>query len=135
MMAAGRRSSMKLPDTGKRIAVVGAGPAGLTAAFYLRKRGHAVTVLEANPEPGGQLRYGIPTYRLPIDVLNRDIDIIQGSGIELQCDRRVRSLDELADYDAVLVAHWDAQRNTAAARRETICPGSSSMSIFERQYA
>ncbi|MGI6326618.1 MAG: FAD-dependent oxidoreductase [Saccharofermentanales bacterium] len=96
--------SMKLPDTGKRIAVVGAGPAGLTAAFYLRKRGHAVTVLEANPEPGGQLRYGIPTYRLPIDVLNRDIDIIQGSGIELQCDRRVRSLDELADYDAVLVA-------------------------------
>ena len=60
-----------LPETGKRVAVVGAGPAGLTAAYYLRLMGHQVTVFEAEKEPGGMLRYGIPEYRLPKAVLNQ----------------------------------------------------------------
>ena len=53
------------PDSGRTVAVIGAGPAGLTAAFYLRKKGHQVTVFEARAKPGGMLRYGIPRYRLP----------------------------------------------------------------------
>lgn len=61
------------PKTGKRVAVVGAGPAGLSAAYYLALEGHEVTIFEALPKPGGMLRYGIPDYRLPQDVLDREI--------------------------------------------------------------
>jgi glutamate synthase (NADPH/NADH) small chain len=59
--------------TGKKIAIIGAGPAGLTAAFDLARLGHAVTVFEALAEPGGMTRYGIPEYRLPYDAIDRDI--------------------------------------------------------------
>jgi len=77
---AGRRE----PDTGKRVAVVGAGPAGLTAAFYLRKKGHAVTVFEARSQAGGMLRYGIPEYRLPRPVLNDELQSIWDAGVEFK---------------------------------------------------
>ncbi|HHU81557.1 MAG TPA: FAD-dependent oxidoreductase [Firmicutes bacterium] len=73
-----------LPETGKRVAIVGAGPAGLTAAYYLRLMGHQVTVFEAEKEAGGMLRYGIPEYRLPKEVLNREIEEILGVGIDLR---------------------------------------------------
>jgi formate dehydrogenase major subunit len=73
-----------LPETGKQVAVVGAGPAGLTAAYYLRLMGHQVTVFEAEKEPGGMLRYGIPEYRLPKAVLNREIEEILALGIDLR---------------------------------------------------
>jgi NADPH-dependent glutamate synthase beta subunit-like oxidoreductase len=63
-------------ETGNKVAVIGAGPAGLTAAFYLRKKGHLVTIFEAKPKPGGMMRYGIPVYRLPEDVLDREISQI-----------------------------------------------------------
>jgi len=72
------------PETGHRVAVIGAGPSGLTAAFYLRKKGHQVTIFEARPKPGGMLRYGIPYYRLPAAVLDKEIDQILGTGIELK---------------------------------------------------
>jgi formate dehydrogenase beta subunit len=62
--------SSTAPDSGHKVAVIGAGPAGLTAAFYLRKKGHQVTILEARPKPGGMMRYGIPYHRLPEDVLD-----------------------------------------------------------------
>ena len=71
-------------DTGHKVAIIGAGPAGLTAGFYLRKMGHQVTIFEARPKPGGMMRYGIPYYRLPEDVLEREIDHILGLGIELK---------------------------------------------------
>jgi NADPH-dependent glutamate synthase beta subunit-like oxidoreductase len=74
------------PETGRRVAVVGAGPAGLTAAFYLRKKGHTVTVFEARSKPGGMLRYGIPRYRLPEDVLDKEINQLLAAGIELKTD-------------------------------------------------
>ena len=71
------------PVTGKRIAVVGAGPAGLSAAYYLALRGHAVAIFEAQPEPGGMLRYGIPEYRLPKQVLDLEIAQILALGATL----------------------------------------------------
>jgi len=70
------------PDTGKQVAVVGAGPAGLTAAFYLRKQGHAVTVYDRAGEAGGMLRYGIPRYRLPAAVLEREIEAVWSLGVK-----------------------------------------------------
>jgi NADPH-dependent glutamate synthase beta subunit-like oxidoreductase/Pyruvate/2-oxoacid:ferredoxin oxidoreductase delta subunit len=71
-------------DTGKKVAIVGAGPAGLTTAFYLRKKGHTVTLFEAHEEAGGMMRYGIPSYRLPRDILDREINDILDTGIELR---------------------------------------------------
>jgi NADPH-dependent glutamate synthase beta subunit-like oxidoreductase len=103
---------MKIPGaaaaTGRKAAVVGAGPAGLTAAFYLRGKGHEVTVFEARPKPGGMMRYGIPSYRLPEDVLDREIDRVLGTGIRLQTGMKLGrdlGLDSLRnDFDAVFIA-------------------------------
>ena len=72
------------PDTGKKVAVVGAGPAGLTAAFYLRKKGHAVTVFEAQSQAGGMMRFGIPAYRLPRPVLDDELQSIWDAGVEFK---------------------------------------------------
>ena len=96
----------KAPPTGKRIAVVGSGPAGLTAAYYLTKLGHSVTVFEALPVPGGMMRVGIPEYRLPGDVLEEEIDEIKSFGLEIKTQTRVDSLDELFQkgYEAIFLA-------------------------------
>jgi NADPH-dependent glutamate synthase beta subunit-like oxidoreductase/Pyruvate/2-oxoacid:ferredoxin oxidoreductase delta subunit len=70
--------------TGKKIAIIGSGPAGLTAAYFLALKGHSVTVYEREEKPGGMLRYGIPQYRLPIEILNKDINRIYESGVDIQ---------------------------------------------------
>ena len=75
-------------ETGHKVAVIGAGPAGLTAAFYLRKKGHHVTIFEARSKPGGMMRYGIPDYRLPEEVLEKEINQVLNLGIELKMDKR-----------------------------------------------
>jgi NADPH-dependent glutamate synthase beta subunit-like oxidoreductase/Pyruvate/2-oxoacid:ferredoxin oxidoreductase delta subunit len=92
--------------TGKRVAVVGSGPAGLTCAHYLAKLGHSVVVLEMLPEPGGMMRAGIPQYRLPRHVLDSEIEVIKGVGVDIRTNARVESLDRLLDegYDAVFLA-------------------------------
>ena len=72
------------PSTGKRVAIVGAGPAGLTAAWFLTIAGHSVTIFERHPHPGGMLRYGIPAYRMPRETLDREIDIICQLGAEIK---------------------------------------------------
>ena len=94
-------------ETGKRVAIIGSGPAGLTAAYYLRKVcGHAVTIFEALPEPGGMMRVGIPRYRLPRHILDREIAAIQALGVEIKLNARQESLDRLFQqgYEAVFVS-------------------------------
>ena len=79
-----KRNSKIVPDTGKKVAVIGSGPAGLTAAFYLRKRGHNVFIFEARSKAGGMMRYGIPRYRLPDNLLDKEIGDILSLGIHFR---------------------------------------------------
>ena len=90
-----KQNSRVAPATGRRVAIAGSGPAGLTAAYYLAKLGHSVTVFEALPEPGGMMRVGIPDYRLPKDILRAEIKEIEDIGVEIRTNTRVDSLDEL----------------------------------------
>jgi NADPH-dependent glutamate synthase beta subunit-like oxidoreductase len=95
------------PASGRRVLVVGAGPAGLSAAYHLALRGHHVTIKEAARQPGGMMRYGIPAYRLPREVLDAEIARVLALGIELRCGEHVADLArELAagGFDAAFVA-------------------------------
>ncbi len=97
------------PSTGKRVAVVGSGPSGLTAAYYLRRLGHLVTIFEANSYLGGMLRLGIPEYRLPRAVLQKDLDHILSIGIDVQPDKVVGehlSINDLKEqgFNAIYLA-------------------------------
>ena len=98
----------KLAPTGKKIAIAGSGPTGLTAAFYLAMLGHDVTVFEEHDEPGGMLRFAIPEYRLPKAVLRRELDLIERTGAKMVFNTRVGtdiSLNDLADqFDAVFLS-------------------------------
>jgi formate dehydrogenase (NADP+) beta subunit len=108
-MVRGERYPIKTaPDTGKRIAVVGGGPAGLSCAYFLRRLGHGVTIFEAMPKLGGMLRYGIPEYRLPKAVLDWEIQGILDLGIEARTGVKFgKDLDmaalEKEEYDAVFL--------------------------------
>lgn len=102
------------PSTGKRVAIIGGGPGGLSAAFFLQLMGHQTVVYEQRPQLGGMLRYGIPRYRLPEDMLNNDIDIILQTGVEVHTDVSVGAditFRELEDqFDALFIcigAHID----------------------------
>lgn len=94
------------PSTGKRVAVVGSGPGGFTAAYYLAKQGHQVTLFEALPYLGGMMRTGIPPYRLPRSVLDREMAQLGEVGVEVKVDSLVESVDDLfaQDYHAVFLA-------------------------------
>lgn len=93
------------PRTDKRVAVIGSGPCGLTAAYYLNKLGHDVTVLEKRPQLGGPMTSGIPGYRLPLEGVMEEIRYIIDSGVNYEVNREVNNAAALrADYDAVLVA-------------------------------
>jgi NADPH-dependent glutamate synthase beta subunit-like oxidoreductase len=95
------------PPTGKEVAVIGGGPAGLTAAYYLSRMGHEVTVYEKRKRLGGMLRYGIPVYRLPDDYLDADINGILSTGVKTKMEADIGkdiTLEKLReDYDAVLI--------------------------------
>jgi NADH-quinone oxidoreductase subunit F len=92
--------------TGKKVAVIGAGPAGLTAAYFINKLGHQVTVFESLPEAGGMMRMGIPDYRLPKDILKKEIKEIEDLGVTIKTNTRVTSPESLLKegYNAVFVA-------------------------------
>jgi formate dehydrogenase beta subunit len=96
----------KLPSTGKKVAVVGSGPSGLTAGYYLAKAGHTVTVFEQFSKAGGMMRVGIPDYRLPPEVLDGEIGVIEEAGVEIRLNTRVESVDSLFEqgYAAVFLA-------------------------------
>jgi NADPH-dependent glutamate synthase beta subunit-like oxidoreductase len=92
----------------KKVAVVGAGPSGLSCAYQLARRGYKVTVFESLPKPGGMLRYGIPVYRLPREILDGEIQRILDLGVELKCDTKIGqdvSFDDIRkEFDALYLA-------------------------------
>ncbi len=97
-----------MPGTGKSVAVIGGGPGGLTAAYFLRLKGHKTDIYDMMPQMGGMLRYGIPEYRLPNDVLDKEIAIIKSAGIGMHNNTKIGrdiSLEDLKSRcDAVIVA-------------------------------
>ena len=96
-----------VPATGKRVLVVGAGPSGLSAAYHLARLGHSVTVRDAGPRAGGMMRFGIPTYRLPRDVLDAEIERILDLGVTLELESKVTSIVEAMEegsFDAAFLA-------------------------------
>ncbi len=108
-------------DTGKSVAIVGGGPAGLTAAYFLRREGHDVTIYDGMPQMGGMLRYGIPEYRLPKAIVDEEVDTIACMGVQMQNNVKVGrdvTLSSLQDhFDATIVA-VGAWKSTALR-----CPG------------
>ena len=94
--------------TGKRVAVIGSGPAGLACANQLNRRGHSVTVFEKNEAPGGLLRFGIPDFKLDKSVIDRRVALMEAEGVEFRCGvnvgRDIKAAQLLEDYDAVCLA-------------------------------
>ncbi|MFC1998882.1 FAD-dependent oxidoreductase [Chloroflexota bacterium] len=112
-----KENSKVASSTGKKVAVVGSGPSGLTAAYYLAKKGHAVNVYEALSQLGGMMRVGITGYRLPHDVLDKDINEILSVGIEVKTDTPVDAdiLSKLKnEYDAVYIGTGSHKPKTLA---------------------
>jgi len=105
----------KFPKTGKKIAIIGAGPAGLTAAFYLVRLGHDVTIYEANKEAGGILRYGIPQYRLPKPVLAKEIGFIKKLGVKFVFNEKIDTvaLKKLSEQNNAVFIATGAYKNMA----------------------
>ncbi len=108
-----RKKPAILPDTGKKVAVVGGGPCGLTAAYYLQRLGHSVTIFDSKPALGGMLRYGIPEYRLPKKILDFEIQEILDLGVETRLNVALGKDFSIAyvakEFDAILMAMgaWD----------------------------
>ena len=113
-----------------KIAIIGSGPAGLTAAYELAKKGYKVTIFEALPVAGGMLAVGIPSYRLPKDVLKREVDAILNMGVEIKLDTKVGkdvTFEELKEkYDAIFIgigAHLNRKLEIEGEELEGVIPG------------
>jgi len=103
----GWRLPIEAPPSGKRVLVVGAGPSGLSAAYHLARRGHAVEIHDAGPLPGGMLHFGIPAYRLPREELMKEVRAIQAMGVTIVLDHKVDDVlaeKEAGRFDAVFLA-------------------------------
>lgn len=103
----GWKPRIDVPLTGKKILIIGSGPAGLSCAWHLRKLGHDVEIREAKSQPGGMLRYGIPAYRMPRDVLDNEIQQILNIGVKLTLNTKVDDIEKAkkeGGFDAVFIA-------------------------------
>ena len=118
----------KQPATGKNVAIIGGGPAGLTAGYFLAKAGHGAEIFEAMPQAGGMLRYGIPQYRLPKEILDQEIKLIEEMGVKIHCQtkigRDVAFADLEKEFDAIFVAIGAWQ---SAPMR---CPGEEAQGVL-----
>lgn len=116
------------PSTGKKVAIIGAGPGGLSAAYFLQQKGHQCDIYEASPKPGGWLRYGIPEYRLPNDIIDLEVKAVTELGAQIFYNRKLGenlSYDQLRhDYDATIL--------TIGSQRGTLigCEGDDAENVF-----
>ena len=113
-------------DTGKKVTIIGAGPAGLTAAYFLAKEGHKVEIIEANPHGGGMLRYGIPGYRLPNELLDTEIETIKDLGVTIKYDTKfgtdVNYKDLKENSDAVILTIGSQKGSSMRVENENADP-------------
>ncbi|MDZ7838057.1 MAG: FAD-dependent oxidoreductase [Actinomycetota bacterium] len=114
----------------EKVAIVGSGPAGLTAAYYLAKKGYGATVFEAMPVVGGMMRTEIPDYRLPQDILDKEIDVINRMGVDIKTNNKIENTEQLwklrKDFDAVFLAtgaHKDMPINIGEEGVEGVISG------------
>jgi NADPH-dependent glutamate synthase beta subunit-like oxidoreductase len=124
----GWRVEVTAPSSGKQVLVVGAGPSGLSAAYHLALAGHAVTIYDAGPLPGGMMRFGIPRYRLPREILDAEVQRILDLGVTLECDRTVTDLQaemRKGGFDAAFLAVG------AHISRRTYIPAGSATRVLD----
>jgi len=116
------------PDSGKKVAVIGAGPGGLSAGWFLRRDGHHVEIFEASPNPGGMLRYGIPPYRLPNETIDMEVSKITELGVKIHYNRK---LGDNLSY-AEIKANFDSMILTIGSQAGTRvgCPGDDAGNVF-----